>query len=104
MSILLLKPVKFTERKPLRKQRLFVVLYNGARRSKTWNPGSDNFALLDKALVDVWYDEMKMPSAEDMQAMVGEIIPAHASYEERQAMLRGVRLCMERLQQYVRDC
>lgn len=102
MKTPLLKSVRFSERRPLRNEKFFISLHGGFKLAKNWVPNRDTFGKVHDELIEYWYEPFRLPSAEDMQVLAAMNIPQHVRYEEREAILRGVRLAMETLDEYIR--
>lgn len=91
------KPILMSERKPVEAGRYIVETYSGLLITRRWNPRTGQFTKIDNSQIWAWYKRFDLPSAEDMQYIAGDRIPAGVHPNIRDEQLRGVRLCMESL-------
>lgn len=99
--MVVLREIPLLERQPTTFRAHSVRLYSGKITVDRWRTATQDYRTNPNTLVRGWFDPIKLPSPEDLQYMVGEQIPAHVPYEERQTLLRGVRMAMERLEEHL---
>lgn len=98
----ILKPVFLRDRKPLNGDRYAIRLFGGLLTVRRWSIGRATFARMDDTVVEKWYQEINLPSPEDMHFIIDSKIPPGAHEKERELIQRGSRMAVEYLYELIK--
>lgn len=90
MSVKVLVPVKFSQRKPLFGDRYPVRTYAGMLLVKRWVPAKGIFTKIEESSIDVWFDEIEFPTGDDLVEIAKEDIPRETHPERRNLLVQGM--------------
>lgn len=100
---MILKPIKLTLRKPIRGGRYPVKFYGGMVKTKNWVADKREFGRCDNAQVELWFEEVNLPSTEDMHFIVADQLPPNISPQEKELILKGARIATQFLHSILGD-
>lgn len=103
MSLPLLKPIDYRKRKPFRTGRFFIRKFGGFLRADTFLLRLDEFKYTrNQEVIECWYKEFDMPTANDMHFVIDKEIPAHVHPKERELILKGARMAMVHIEEVLK--
>lgn len=91
----ILKPIRLQLRKPLRSGRYPLKFFGGMTKSKNWIADKREFGRCDNSQVEFWYEEVSVPSTEDMHFIIADQLPPQISPQEKELILKGARMATE---------
>lgn len=95
--MVVLKPVDFKERTPVKAGRYLIQLYGGHICVKRWIPRSLEFSRMENPLIEKWYKEVILPDPNDLHFIMDDKVPKHLHFRERELILQGARMAAEYL-------
>lgn len=96
------KSVFLRDRKPFDGERYLIRLFGGLLTVRRWSLKRSAFARMDDTVVEKWYKEIQLPSAEDMHFIVDSKIPPGAHEKERELIQKGSRMAVEYLYELIK--
>lgn len=87
--MVILRPVRLTERTPLVGGRYHLRLYGGSICIKRWLPREFQFSRIENALIEFWYEEVELPDPQDTKNIVESTLPAHLHPREKELISQG---------------
>lgn len=92
MANRVLVPVKLSQRRPLHGRRYPIKFYSGMLQAKRFIPNKNEFSRVEEATIDVWYDEVELPTGLDLIMIAREDIPEGTHPEKVKLIMEGMKL------------